>query len=205
MNNIIFDFDGVLGDTIELFNRYHHHLKPHQSYEEAKQDQLQYFFTTQHSKKDNPTEKELNLKYEWLSGFIEFAHHNDMLPVPLFQEFIDVLIQKQIPNIAVVSSGTREYLIPALNSTDLNPSHILGFEDHHSKEEKIAIVCKDWDVNPKDTLYFTDTISDVLELRDIVGIIIGCTWGLHGYQFLSTVLPDELILQDFHEIHRLFR
>lgn len=205
MQNIIFDFDGVLGDTDDLFARFYMSTEPNLKYEEALKRTQSYFLTTTHSHRDNPTQEHLDTKAKWLAEFMEFARQEQLLPVPLFNRFIDILIDLNIPNKAVVSSGTNEYIIPALNTTKLNPSHILGFEDHHSKEEKIAIVCKDWGINPKDTIYFTDTISDVIEVRDMVGIVIGCAWGTHNHPLLSRVLPEQQILDNFEDIYRLFR
>jgi phosphoglycolate phosphatase-like HAD superfamily hydrolase len=205
MNNIIFDFDGVLGDTDDLFARFHQQGDPDLQYEEALQRHQGYFFNTTHSHRDNPTQEYLDTKAKWLADFMEFAKGAGLLPVPLFNNFIAILVELDIPNKAVVSSGTNEYLIPALNTTKLNPSHILGFEDHHSKEEKIAIVCKDWGVNPKDTIYFTDTISDVIEVQDMVDIVIGCAWGTHNHPLLSQVLPEHQILDNFEDIYRLFQ
>lgn len=203
MKHIIFDFDGVLGNTDDLFTRFHLHTDSHITYEEALGRHQSYFLTTTHSHRDNPTQEHLDTKAQWLTDFMEFAKQEQLLPVPLFKDFIDIIVSLNIPNKAIVSSGTNEYIIPAIETTNLNPSHILGFEDHHSKEEKIQIVCKDWNINPKDTLYFTDTISDVLEVQDMVGTVIGCAWGTHGYELLSQVLPDHQILQEYHDIHRL--
>ena len=204
MQNIIFDFDGVLGDTDDLFARFHLHTDSYISYEDAMKRHQNYFLTTTHSHRDNPTQEHINTKAQWLTDFMSFAKEAELLPVPLFNEFIDILVDLNIPNKAIVSSGTQEYIIPAIQKTQLNPSHILGFEDHHSKEEKIQIVCNDWGVSPTDTIYFTDTISDVLEVQDMVGTVIGCAWGTHGYELLSQVLPKEQILQNYQDIHRLF-
>jgi beta-phosphoglucomutase-like phosphatase (HAD superfamily) len=114
MKYVIFDFDGVLGDTSELLVDYHQYLNPSLSYEEALAEHRAHFLDTHHSKKDNPTPEQLKRQAQWLSGFVDFAHSQQKIPLPVFQEFLDIVLELSIPNQAVVSSGSRDYLLPTL-------------------------------------------------------------------------------------------
>lgn len=67
-----------------------------------------------------------------------------------------------------MSSGSEEYVQPALIRSGLEPTHVLCFEDHHSKEEKIELICKDRGVNIQDVYYITDSLADVYELKDFL-------------------------------------
>jgi phosphoglycolate phosphatase-like HAD superfamily hydrolase len=203
MKNLIFDFDGVLGDTTDLFVHYHKSKNTHLEYEQAYKELVDYFLSPAHSTSTKPSLEKLTRQAKWLSDFVDFATQKNWLPVNVFNDFIDEIVKLNIPNKAIVSSGTIAYIIPAINSTLLKPSHILGFEDHHSKEEKIKIICNDWEVDTKDIIYFTDTIADVLEVQNMVKTVIGCTWGVHNYDLLATVLPENQILKSFYDIHKL--
>jgi len=203
MKNIIFDFDGVIGNTIPLFANYHKYKNPHLTDEQVAQDMINYFLEPAHSHQINPSADKLLKVSQWLSDFILFAEKENALPVPLFYDFINIVVKLNIPNKAIVSSGSIDYILPAISTSSLNPSHILGFEDHHSKEEKIKIICKDWGISTKEIIYFTDTIADILEVRDMVKTVIGCTWGAHSYDLLSTVLPKNQILKSFDDIYKL--
>ena len=53
--------------------------------------------------------------------------------------FIEISENINSKHKAVVSSGSQLYVIPSVAQTNINPTHILAFENHHSKEEKIQI------------------------------------------------------------------
>lgn len=195
---LIFDFDGVLGNTWEV------HLeaisqKDSIDKEQAKQQMLSIMHNsiTEHHKTNPDTTKNI----------IQLGQIIESMGFSLFQDFISEI--EKIPNlkIAVVSSSSREHLLkPALGKTDLNFTHILGQEDHHSKVEKVSRVLKDWQVGPEQVYYFTDTVGDVLELENLLtrDRIIGCCWGWHGRKNLETVLKPENLLFDFADIAGLF-
>ena len=93
---------------------------------------------------------------------------------------------------AIVSSGSKLYVKDKADSSDLDFTHILTFEDNPLKEEKVEMMRRDWNVDIKDIHYFTDTKTDVIELKEMLGDrIIGCSWGYNGYFGLLEVLPEE--------------
>jgi hypothetical protein len=55
-------------------------------------------------------------------------------------------------------------------------------------------------------VYITDTLSDVIELEDYLGLdnIYGVSWGVHSADILSTKLPDKNILHNFTDLHKIF-
>lgn len=66
----------------------------------------------------------------------------------------------------------------------------------------MEIIYEDWRVSVKDAYFFTDTISDVKELSNIMdkNKIYGCAWGYQGKEKLSKVLDKNHILQNFSDI-----
>ena len=121
----------------------------------------------------------------------------------LFENFVREIKNIADKKLAIVSTGSLVYIKHKVLSSGLNPTHILTFEDHHSKEEKIEKICKDWKVNEKDVYYFTDSKADVYELENFLDRkkIIGVGWGYCGYDKLRELLPEKQILKTFGQIH----
>jgi len=200
----IFDFDGVLGDTWEASLEAYVKGNFKKNKEEAAQDMFDYFSKKpSHTRNHSLTSAELKENWDWT---MRFGTEMTKLEFSLFKEFIKEIKKFNNTKFAVVSSGSSQYVLPAVKKTGLKGSHVLTYEDHHSKEEKIEHICKDWGINVKDVYYFTDTKADVYELENLLDKkkIIGCSWGYHGLEKLKEVLPEKQILKDFTAIHRFF-
>lgn len=200
---LIFDFDGVLGDTFELFietdSKIHGISK-----QEAADKLIQVFEKTTHSLQDNVTDE----KYQQAKAYLnQLFGELKGKKIELFNNFIREIAKINNVKLAIVTTGYKSAWLEDLNQTDLRFSHILDFDDHYSKEIKIGRICQDWGVSNTDVYYFTDTKSDVLELQNYMdkSKIIGCHWGFHGKDKLSEVLPENQILDNFHDIHNLFQ
>jgi soluble P-type ATPase len=123
---------------------------------------------------------------------------------PLFDDFIEE-IRDLDATIAVASSGGANYVYKQAKKTGLPFTHILAWEDSPSKEEKIELVCKDWGIPISDVIYVTDSLADVYELETLIPRkhIIGCAWGYCGYTVLREELPQEQILRNPKDIHKV--
>lgn len=205
---LIFDFDGVIGDTweacLEVQMKVGDFAKKFASKEEAKESTLQYFNRKPNHAKDTLfTSEQLQARLEWVK---KFGEEMVKMNPPLFDGFNKIV--RGLPNIktAIISSGSGVYIRNRIVETGLNPTHVLTYEDHHSKEEKIEQVCKDWNVSMQDVYYFTDSKADVYELENCLDRkkIIGCAWGYCGYDLLKELLPENQILKDFTDINKLF-
>ena len=201
MKYLVFDFDGVLGDTYDsrmevLFE------KGDRTKEEILQHTDQYFTTSTHSRDLNLSEEEINIKRDWVLTFGNLLHQKGF---NLFEDFIEEIRKIQDAKLAVVSSGSSIYIKPKLENCGLAFSHILTFEDHHSKEEKVEQICKDWDIPVKGAYFFTDTVSDVKELGNIMNKnkIYGCAWGYQNSEKLSSVLDKNHVLDNFSDIQEI--
>jgi leucyl-tRNA synthetase len=202
---LIFDFDGVLGDTLEAFVRVaKEKLSPESSVEDIRQkwfvghhEEAKYRrggnYTTEEARDTLQKRRELG---EWAmeSGFA------------MFDEFIEEIKKIKNTKLAVVSSGSENYVKVYCERIGLPFTHVLGSETDLSKENKVESVAEDWGVSPKEIYFFTDTKSDVLELWDNLdnSKIFGCSWGWHGKERLGEVLPEDQILTSFDQIHGIF-
>jgi phosphoglycolate phosphatase-like HAD superfamily hydrolase len=201
---LIFDFDGVIGDTWETCIATHLKRGSRDSRESAIEEMNDYFNRRPHHTKNHTLNTaELAKEYTWTTESGTIMHE---IGFNLFDEFVDAVLQVSTPYKAVVSSGSTVYVVPAMNRTAINPTHILAFEDHHSKEEKIEAVCRDWNVATNQVYYFTDSLADVYELQYFISPekLFGVAWGFSGKENLLRELKPQYILDTPEDFLRLF-
>ncbi len=200
---LIFDFDGVLGDTWEALVQSTNLDSKHPSLEYTTQSLIEHFETPKFARSREVSEEELSKEIAWHKDFSLLINK---IGFKLFDGFVSEIKKLQNTKLAVVSSGSQYIVKPALTNSGLDFTHILCFEDHQSKEEKIERICKDWGVEVKEIYYFTDTKADVLELERSLDKtkIVGCSWDFHGYDRLNEVLPGQQILKEFGNIQGIW-
>jgi len=200
---LVFDFDGVIGDTYDICNKSKMALD-NLTHAEAVDSTIKYFNSKpDHSKGHNLSEAEMNSKLDWIRRYGEIMAKMDY---SLFDDFNKVVASIPNTKIAIISAGSGLYIRNRIAETGLNPSHVLTYEDHHSKEEKIEQACKDWGVSMQEIYYFTDTKADVYELEHCIDRkkLIGCAWGYCGYDALRELLPEEQVLKEAKDINKIF-
>jgi leucyl-tRNA synthetase/FMN phosphatase YigB (HAD superfamily) len=203
-HHFIFDFDGVLADSWKATLESRLKMGGIANIEEARLKMISYFDKKPHHTRDTKqTQEQIDNDLTWVKKFGSYMAEAE---IQLFSEFVKEVKKYKKAKMAVVSSGSQAYVLPLLKKCGLKFTHILAFEDHHSKEEKIELICKDWKVDVKNIHYFTDTKADVYELEHFLDRtkIIGCAWGFLGIEKLSEVLPDNQILKGFKDIHLYF-
>jgi len=204
MHYLIFDYDGVLADTWEVGI---HALVDQgivNTYEEGRKHRLKHFCSKPILQRHEGIHKLKRLKeVETISQRMNQFFVNQ--GYKLFDEFIAELGKLKDATMAIVSSGAKISILPNTKKMNLTFSHTLTLEDGLSKEKKILRICKDWNVDVKSILYFTDTLSDVFELETFMpkSKIVGCAWGYLGYEILSKELPDKQILREPKDIHNV--
>ena len=198
MKYLIFDFDGVLGDTLEPLVKINAKVDGTTETQALNKILSHYENKTPHGKEKTAQdlEKWANL-YEILGKELHQIGYN------LFDGFIQEIGKIKDSKLAIVSSANTIQTKSIIDQTNLDFTHVLGFQDHHSKEEKVKMIANDWGVNLNELYYFTDTKTDFWELEDLLDKtkIIGCAWGWQGYNKLNEVLPASQILKDFTDIH----
>jgi phosphoglycolate phosphatase-like HAD superfamily hydrolase len=203
--NLIFDFDGVLADTlIPISKAYKEIFDSPKSIEEIQQEIFINYtknsLTANIHAENDP--KKIKEEKEWIQNI------NAKLTEIGFEMFATVFDEmKNIPEarFAIVSSSTEKMIRSNIINRGIKFDLILGCDTSLSKQEKVQMVLDKWEIPAEESYYITDTISDVIELRDMMGIdrIIGCSWGWHGFELLRTVLPIEQIMDEPFEIHRI--
>lgn len=201
MKYYIFDFDGVLADTFDATNQAKVDMEHSKNIKEAALTTLSYANNKPlHSK--NVNKRDLVDANKFTAEYAKHIVNQNLYFFDLFIKEIEKIENKQI---AIVSSGPGIMIRKMLRNINLNFTHVLCYEDHHSKEEKVNHICSDWNIDISNAYYFTDTKTDIWELSSSMNIknIIGCAWGHSGYEKLSELLPDNQILKKFRDIHNL--
>lgn len=201
---LIFDFDGVIGDTWECVIASHLKYGSQASRAEAITGMNLYFNSKpNHTRGHTKTPEQMAATTKWTSEFGSIMHE---LGFELFTEFVQIIERIPTSYKAIVSSGSQKYVVPALANTAIRPTHILAFEDHHSKEDKIEAICRDWAVDVAEVYYITDSLADVYELENFVtpGKLLGVAWGFSGKENLLRKLPSEYIVDTPTDFTRHF-
>lgn len=203
MHHLIFDFDGVIADTYEVAKFAHTEIRDKNKDSGVFVSLDQYSATKPNHSRNHilTTDEMLGLK----SKVNEFGHILKRQGFDLFDDFVDKIRDLGVQNQAVVSSGSQSYILPALEKTGLEFTHVLAFEDHHSKEEKIELICRDWEIEVTEVYYFTDTLADIYELRDILHPekLIAVSWGYCTKEQLLTELSPENILNTASDLPKV--
>lgn len=205
MNYIIFDFDGVLARSLEddtkclvMLDTY-----PNLTPEQINQQTIESYQIIKYARLMTLDKVEFDTKIAWCK---EYAKYVLSYENKIFWEFVEAVKQIKDAKLAIVTSGSIDFIKVFVNRLGINFDQILTIEDGLSKENKVERVCKNWNVDVKNAFYITDTVSDVLELREIMGQknIYGCAWGWSGIENLRKVLPDNQIFVKFNDILKCF-
>ena len=200
---LIFDFDGVILDSWEATLEAHYRLQT-----ELTKDQIKDKLLNDRLVKPRYTSGK---KYtpEQLKELMEFRKREYDIKaefgLKLFRGFVGELKKLKNVKMAIVSTAYQPVLEQFAGEAGLNFDFIHGFSENFSKVKSIKRIAEDWGTDLNELYFFTDTIRDIIEVRNILNPnrIIGCGWGFHGYQRLKEVLPEEQILQEFKDVHEV--
>jgi phosphoglycolate phosphatase len=195
MNSLfLFDFDGVLADSLDLYAdavaRCLEHIGT--PIVKGKEDYLDLF--------DGNFYESMAARGVDLAAFAQAAKeilpaidYNAMKP---FSGLIPVLAALQKDHIlAVVSSNGSGTIRKMLARFGFDPyfREVFGFEFLFSKKEKIGHALEKYGILREKAFYIGDTAGDILEARSAGIRSVAVTWGWHDRERLLAVHPDFLI------------
>lgn len=184
LKTIIFDFDGVIGDTYDIY------------YELCKE-----FF------KDL---SEQDFK-DYHNGNVFQSNVMKWKPQDLaifFEKQKQKFTKKHLfPLKKVISELQKKYQLLVISSTiDENVRYFLGLggynryfqgifgaTTHKSKVEKFKMIFRQYSLKPKECLFITDTIGDIKEAKHVNVESIAVTWGYHDKELLSSQNPLAVV------------
>jgi phosphoglycolate phosphatase len=193
-NLLLFDFDGVLADSLDL-------------YEEAVARCLVRIGTPIVKNREDYLALFEGNFYESMAAkgvdLVAFAGAaQEILPgidydaMKPFAGMIPVLETLQKDNLlAVISSNGFRTISKMLERFGFDRffQEILGSDFLFSKKDKIAHAISKYGIDPKRTFYIGDTTGDIREAREAGVRTVAVTWGWHSREKLVAVHPDFLV------------
>lgn len=193
MKLFLFDFDGVLVDSLEVYEKTvkDNLQKIKRPIVQSREEFLELF--------DDNFYESLKKKGIDLDEFMKAAEDilaqvriKDMKPFPDVTPVIEELHKKHC--LIVVSSNDYASIKEALEHLHYDDyfRDILGADFMFSKKEKILYAAEKYNVALSDIYYIGDTIGDIKEGKQAGVKTVGVTWGWHGKEKMAAAQPDYL-------------
>jgi len=193
MKLFLFDFDGVLADSLDIYEKTvtDNLQKIHQPIVQSREEFLELF--------DNNFYESLKNKGVDLDVFMKAAEDilaqvkaSDLKPFPGIKPVIEELSRNHC--LIVVSSNDCASIKEALEHFKYDEyfREILGSDFMFSKKEKILHAAQKYKVALQDIYYIGDTTGDIKEGKQAGIKTVGVTWGWHGKEKMAASKPDYL-------------
>lgn len=183
---VMFDFDGVLVDTL---------LVNHCIYQEVNSNlSLEEFKTFYHGNKFKAVRFDGSSRNEHPNRCERYDYHTRELRIPeLIRNVVKDLTSDYI--LSIVSSTHASSISRIINRDGVGEyfEDILGVETDKSKVKKINMLLHKYGIDPSDSIYITDTLGDIYEARESNVSSIGVLWGYHDKETLERGNPVALI------------
>lgn len=192
---VMFDFDGVIVDTLEMGLTINQEYFGNVEYSEI-QDWAE---GNVYSKKLREEEGNGSEVYY----FEQYSKRvTKLIPIEGIEDIFKELIKQKF-KIIIVSSADEEAIEIYLKEHNLDKyiTRIMARKTNPSKVEKFKMVFEEFKIKPKETLLVTDSVGDVKEAHEVNMKAIGVLWGLHererlernGVDFIAETPKDILI------------
>ncbi|PKN06867.1 MAG: hypothetical protein CVU70_04125, partial [Deltaproteobacteria bacterium HGW-Deltaproteobacteria-5] len=193
MNLLLFDFDGVLVDSIDVYEKTVTDCLQQigQPLTRGREEFLELFEGNFY---ESLVEKGVDMdKFTAASaGILAKINYAEMKPFDAIRPVLREL-KKNHP-LVVISSNDTPTIREALRLYDFNGifDDILGSDFMLSKTEKILYVIQKYSVKPQDIYYIGDTTGDIKEGKQAGIKTVGVTWGWHSKGKMAGSRPDYL-------------
>ncbi len=187
---IIFDFDGVLIDTLSVCFKIANEVN-----EDLYLDEYKGFFdgNMYDAKRKNGLLRSFHPKRNEI-----YDDSVRTLDVPVeLKELVKRLSDKY--TLAIVSSTGSRSIREVLGKVGIEEcfDDVLGSDVHSSKVIKIKSVLESHDLNSNDALMVTDTLGDIKEAKTAGVESIGVLWGWHDKENLMRGSPYRTVANQF--------
>jgi len=190
---LIFDFDGVIADTIHvhvpIYNQLSHkyNLKPLKTPEEYSNIFDNNFYEALPGL-GLPNHQVEDLLKDWKRLFLQ--EFNNMPLYPGIKDAISQLAQHN--EVCIVTTNSSKILKSYLTLKEIKEFQtILGEEEDKSKVNKLNTIKS---LHPShDYYYITDTIGDIIEAKQAGVKSVAVTWGYQEKEKLAKENPDHIV------------
>jgi phosphoglycolate phosphatase len=193
MNLLLFDFDGVLVDSLDVYEKTVTDCLNAigQPLTRGREEFLELFEGNFYQ---SLVDKGVDMKkFEEASvSILAQVNYAAMKPFDAIRPVLRRL--KQNHPLVVISSNDTPTIREALRLYDFERifDDILGSDFMYSKKEKILYVIRKYSVTLQDIYYIGDTTGDIKEGKEAGVKTVGVTWGWHSKALLAASRPDYL-------------
>jgi phosphoglycolate phosphatase len=193
MKLFLFDFDGVLVDSLDVYEKTVTDClqKINQPLTRGREEFLELFDINFYESLEKKGVN-LDLFMKTAEDILAQIDYSKMKP---FTAMLPVLDELKINNaLIVISSNDSPTIQEALRLYNFNGifQEILGSDFMFSKKEKIIYAAKKYSSAPNDIYYIGDTIGDIKEGKQAGVKTVGVTWGWHSREKMAAARPDYL-------------
>jgi len=185
MKLVIFDFDGVLVDTL---------IMCHEISKEVNKDlPLSAFRDLFNGNIFDSIESNPNVE-QHPQFFEHYEEQSRELTIPeSLKDLVAKLSKKH--TLAIVLATPSGLITKILEQTGMSQyfSDILGRDIHTSKVVKNKMLLEKYKINPGNTVFITDTAGDVYEARECEIPSIAVTWGYQEEESLRKAKPEKIV------------
>jgi phosphoglycolate phosphatase len=193
MKLLLFDFDGVLVDSLDVYEKTVTDCLNviGQPLTRGREEFLELFegnFYESLAEKGVDMNKFIEASVDILAG----VNYADMKPFNAIRPVLREL-KKNHP-LVVISSNDTPTIREALRLYDFEGifDDVLGSDFMFSKKEKILHIIKKYSVTLEDIYYIGDTTGDIKEGKQAGVKTVGVTWGWHSKELMASSRPDYL-------------
>ena len=202
MKLLLFDFDGVLVDSLDVYEKTVTDCLEQigQPLTRGREEFLELFegnFYESLKQQGVDMEKFADASVDILAKI----HYAEMKPFDAIRPVLRELAKNH--SLIVISSNDSPTIKEALRLYDFDGifEDVLGCDFMLSKKDKILHVIKKYNVTLQDIYYIGDTTGDMKEGKQAGVKTVGVTWGWHSREKIAATEPDYL----FHQPEELLK
>lgn len=181
---IIFDFDGVIGNTYDINFKIAKTIDKNLTEENFKN----------HHKGNSYKERRIKFEQKNILAFFEKQKQKFEKKHLFPLEKVLNKLKKRF-QLFIISSTTDENIKYFLKFGNYGRffQKILGSTTHISKVKKFKMIFSEYNLRPEECLFITDTTGDIIEAKEVNVKTIGVTWGYHEEELLLSQKPFAIV------------
>ena len=193
IREIIFDFDGVIIDSFELIRSIWEEQGKGVSIEVFRDHHNGNFFE---SSGVIFSEGEAQ---DFFRKFHKYMEKGQLFPL---SGYIKNIAKKH--NLHIISSNSEKVINKFLKDTELKKyfGEIYGVETNKSKVNKFNLIFDKFNRKPKECIFITDTLGDLIEGEKAGVYTVAVCWGFHDKKRLKKGKPNKIV-HNFDELFNL--
>lgn len=196
MKLLLFDFDGVLVDSLDVYEKTVTDCLQ-QIGQPLTRGRAEFLELFEGNFYESLAQKGVNMDKFFAASvdILSKVNYAEMTPFDAIRPVLRELA-KNHPMI-VISSNDTPTIVEALRLYDFNGifSEVLGSDFMLSKKDKILHVISQYKVTLQDIYYIGDTTGDIKEGKQAGVKTVGVTWGWHSKEKMAAARPDYLFDQ----------